>query len=327
MQTKKGPYTCLLTYVTGSSGLRLSLPFQRNYHFVGRNSELLQVEAIIFGHDSYQKIAICGLGGVGKTQIAIELAYRTMEKRPACSIFWIDASSVEKFEQAYFEIGELIQIPGLDEKRTDVKQIVKHKLEQEDSGQWLMILDNADDADIWLGTSQKGSHATGLIGYIPKSKKGAVIFTTRNRKAAVGMAQANVVEIPRMDEVVAADLLENSLFRSTTTEEKKARSTLLSVLTYLPLAIVQAAAYINANDTTVSKYLSLIQDAEDNVIDILSEDFSDKGRYSNSGNAIASTWLISFEQIRIRDTLAAEYLCFMSCLDTQMIPQSLLPPA
>jgi hypothetical protein len=102
---------------------------------------------------------------------------------------------------------------------------------------------------------------------------------------------------------------------------------LLKQLTFLPLAIVQAAAYINENGTTLSDYLSLLDDQEQNVINLLSEDFEDEGRYRDTKNPVATTWLISFEQIRQRDPLAAEYLSFMSCIDPRNIPQSLLPLA
>jgi hypothetical protein len=96
-------------------------------------------------------------------------------------------------------------------------------------------------------------------------------------------------------------------------------------LTYLPLAIVQAAAYINENRITLADDLSLLADQEEEVIDLLSEEFEDDGRYHNVKNPVATTWLISFEQIRYRDPLAADYLSFMVCIDPKDIPQSLLP--
>jgi tetratricopeptide (TPR) repeat protein len=101
---------------------------------------------------------------------------------------------------------------------------------------------------------------------------------------------------------------------------------LLKELTYLPLAIVQAAAYINENRIEFPDYLSLLADQEEDVIGLLSEEFEDDGRYRNVKNPVATTWLISFEQIRQRDALAAEYLSFMCCIDSKDIPQSFLPP-
>ena len=102
---------------------------------------------------------------------------------------------------------------------------------------------------------------------------------------------------------------------------------LLQKLTFLPLAIVQAAAYINENGTTLADYLLLLEDQEQIVIELLSEEFEDEGRYRDTKNPVATTWLVSFEQIRRRDPLAADFLSFTSCVDPRDIPQSLLPPA
>lgn len=63
------------------------------------------------------------------------------------------------------------------------------------------------------------------------------------------------------------------------------------------------------------------------MVDLLSDDFEDEGRYKEAGNPVTTTWLVSFEHIRRLDLLAAEYLSFMSCIDPKDVPQSLLPPA
>lgn len=99
---------------------------------------------------------------------------------------------------------------------------------------------------------------------------------------------------------------------------------MLRQLTFLPLAIAQAAAYINANEIPISEYITLLEDTEQNVIKLLAEDF-EEGTYHSAKNPVAITWLTSFEQIRYHDPLAAEYLSFMSCLDPRAIPLSLLP--
>jgi hypothetical protein len=82
----------------------------------------------------------------------------------------------------------------------------------------------------------------------------------------------------------------------------------------LPLAIVQAATYINANSVLVTGYISLLGHSDDAVVNLFSEPFDDEGRHAVAKNPIATTWLISFEHIRRTDPLAAEYLSFMACL-------------
>lgn len=74
----------------------------------------------------------------------------------------------------------------------------------------------------------------------------------------------------------------------------------------------------------ISKYTSLLQN-KDEVIELLSENFEDHGRYRETKNPIAITWIISFDQIRTQDPLAARILSFISCILRENIPASLLP--
>jgi hypothetical protein len=83
----------------------------------------------------------------------------------------------------------------------------------------------------------------------------------------------------------------------------------------LPLAIVQAAAYINENNIALGDYLSLLAEQEEEIISLLSEEFEDEWRYRSVKNPVAMTWLILFDQICRCNTLAAEYLSFIACID------------
>ena len=290
-------------------------------------SQLNELETKLSAESHYWKVAIIGLGGVGKTQIALELAYRARDQNPNCSVFWVAATNIENVQQAYLDIGRQLQVPGLEEDKADVKKLVQDRLSQESAGQWLLILDNADDVDMWFEKTDGSNESRRLIDYLPRSSKGSIIITTRSRKVAVKMASKDVIEVPEMDEDTATEVLSNALIDSGMLENHQTTVKLLTQLTFLPLAIVQAAAYINENGMSISDYLSLFDDTEENIIMVLSEEFEDEGRYRDGKNPVATTWLISFEQIRRRDPLAAEYLCFMSCLDSKRIPQSLLPPA
>ncbi|KAF2174727.1 hypothetical protein K469DRAFT_685748 [Zopfia rhizophila CBS 207.26] len=172
---------------------------------------------------------------------------------------------------------------------------------------------------------QPGQELHPLIDYLLKSKQGGIVFTTRDRKIAVKLAQQNVVDVPAMGEDAAAELLGKCLVNVDLAKSWQDTSALLLQLTYLPLAIVQAAAYINENAISLADYLSLLAEQEEEVIDLLSEEFEDDGRYRNIKNPVAITWLISFNQIQRRDRLAADYLLFMACIEPTDIPQSLLP--
>ncbi|KAF9887352.1 hypothetical protein FE257_010347 [Aspergillus nanangensis] len=298
------------------------VPFQRNPRFVGRENEISRLKADLFKQDRPKKMAVTGLGGVGKTQLAIELAYHIREEYPDCSVFWIPCMSSETVEQAYLAAREKLALPPIPDR--SVKAQIKSHLGQESAGRWLLIYDNADDMEMWIG----GDNETDpLKVYLPESLQGFVLFTTRNRKLAVKLASPEVVSIPQMNEETALHMLRASLIDTVPLDDDRAVGTLLHQLTFLPLAIAQAAAYVNENSLTIADYLNLLDEQEEDVIDLLSEDFEDDWRYSEIKNPVATTWLISFNQIRQLNKLAADYLSFMACIHAKEIPLSLLPAA
>lgn len=103
-------------------------------------------------------------------------------------------------------------------------------------------------------------------------------------------------------------------------------SDLLEFLADLPLAIKQASAFMAQTGMTTTKYLGHCQSSDKTLIELLSKDFEDRGRYKGVRNPVATTWLISFEHIS-RTPLAVRYLRYMSFLAEKEIPRSLLPAA
>ena len=100
---------------------------------------------------------------------------------------------------------------------------------------------------------------------------------------------------------------------------------LLEKLDNLPLAITQAAAYLDVNGVSTSEYLRLLSNTEQDMIEILSAEMRDRTRYKQTSNAVATTWIISFRQITKSDAVAADLLYFMSCIEWEAIPYSILP--
>jgi tetratricopeptide (TPR) repeat protein len=254
------------------------------------------------------------------------VAYRVKDKYPSCSIFWILASSLASIEQSYLDIGQLLRIPGIEDQTGDVKKLVHDWLSKEATGQWLLIVDNADDSDLWL-KDQVGITGSRLIDYLPKSNKASIIFTTRDLKAASKFAGPRVVTLVEVEKSAAKDILKNALRKHEVLADDKGTDQLLQELAFLPLAIVQAAAYINENDIPISDYISLLKSTEEDIVEILGEDFQDDGRYQDLKNPIVATWLISFERLKKQNPLASEYLSFMSCINPKAIPLSFLPSA
>jgi tetratricopeptide (TPR) repeat protein len=266
-------------------------------------------------------MSIVGLGGAGKTQLALRFAYTVRETMSAVSIFWMPALSIESYEQACVAVATALHISQAETGGDNAKELVKEHLSANQAGPWLLVLDNADDRDILYGTE----HAAGIIDYLPESEKGMTVFTTRVQELAVSLTRGDVLELGSMSRLDATNFLEKSLIRKNLTEEREEMEKLLDELACLPLAIAQAAAYLNMNRTTITKYLRLLRHTEQDTISLMSKEFRDQTRYKGSANAVASTWVVSFSQLRERDVVAADLLAFMSCVEWKAIPQSLLP--
>ncbi|CAN9218399.1 unnamed protein product [Alternaria alternata] len=297
------------------------IPFPKNRYFVGRREELEILNQTLLGATGCQKMSIVGLGGAGKTQLALRFAYTVRETMSAVSIFWMPALSIESYEQACVAVAAALHINQAETGEDDAKELVKEHLSADQAGSWLLVLDNADDHDILYGTE----HAPGIIDYLPESERGITVFTTRVQELAVSLTRGDVLELGSMSKLDATSFLEKSLITKSLTEDREAVEELLDELAFLPLAIAQAAAYLNMNRTTITKYLRLLRHTEQDTISLMSKEFRDQTRYKGSANAVASTWVVSFSQLRERDAVAADLLAFMSCIEWKAIPQSLLP--
>ena len=306
------------------------LPFGRNKDFVGRQyhiNRLIEIFRRGEAEQDCQRAALDGLGGVGKTQIALELAFKIQELSPEYSVFWVRASDTASFETAYREIGQRLKLPGLDDDKADVKELVRTRLSQESAGKWILIVDNADDFGLLYNRANESSSSRALHEYLPFSPLGAILFTTRDREAATRYAGSYVIRVEEMNEAESRRLLKAGLQNPRLVEDEGGTTKLLKLLANLPLAIMQAVAYLNAKGATIAEYLRIYEESSENTIKLLSKDFEERRRYPDMKNPVATTWLISFEQIQLRDPLAADYMAFMSCIKGQDIPRDLLPLA
>ncbi|KAH9231531.1 hypothetical protein K456DRAFT_1773148 [Colletotrichum gloeosporioides 23] len=297
--------------------------FGRNKNFVGRDQILMKLLERIppsADKDACQRTAIVGLGGIGKTQVAIEAAYRVRDAHPDCSVFWVPAVSVAMFENYYRKIGHTLEVRGIEDDKEDVKTLVKAALEREETNEWPLIVDNADDVDLVFAKS-------GLASYIPFNRKGSILLTSRNSIAAARYDRTHALHLSQMNHEEAVKLLHSGLNESQI-DQSQSTSQLLERLAHLPLAIRQASAYLRTNSyISIYQYLKYCEASDEEQIHLLSEDFDDQDRYEDGRNPVATTWLISFEHIARDKPLAAKYLRFICYLAEKDIPVAILPPA
>lgn len=188
---------------------------------------------------------------------------------------------------------------------------------------WLLVLDNVDDARFLLNRPAASSRKP-LREYLPHCKQGSILVTTRNMDAALRLVErTNVIDIEPMNETDAIALFEKKLGVSGSDNEV---SELAAELEHMPLAIVQAAAYISqrAPRYSVSRYLRDYKKSERKRTNLLNFDDEQLRRDLEAKNSIIMSWQISFEHIQHIRPTAADLLSLMSFFDRQGIPEHLL---
>ncbi|PQE27730.1 hypothetical protein CJF31_00009955 [Rutstroemia sp. NJR-2017a BVV2] len=234
--------------------------------------------------------------------------------------------------QSFREIANYVKIPGRQDLQVNIFQLVHDWLRNERKGKWILILDNADDAGFLTqaqSTSdirQTNSMGSGkpLVAYLPQCPNGSILITTRSKSAALKLVeQRDIITVEPMGEVDAQGLLEKKLGRS---NESNDAVELVAALEFMPLAIVQAAAYIcqRAPRYSVQDYLRDFQRSDRKRMSLLNFEGERLRRDWEAKNSIIITWQISFDHIRKTRPSAADLLSLMSFFDRQGIPESLL---
>ena len=234
-------------------------------------------------------------------------------------MFWVFASNAARVEAAYREIANTLLLPGRNESTANVIQLVAGWLANENNGRWLMIIDNMDDLDTLHAEVGSSEDMVSIANMVPQSRNGAVLITSRNIdvvREMVGREQ-DIVRVGQMEKGEAAELLKKKLVKPLDDSE----ASLLAALDYFPLAITQAAAYINRQPgMSVSAYVSKLHNIASKT-NLLEKHLPDVRRHEKAKSSILKTWWISFEQIKMERPGAAELLSFMSFFNRQGIPK------
>ena len=297
------------------------VPTGRNPDFVGREGFLKTLNDRLSTKTNSVPIAVlCGLGGVGKSQIALEYLWQCKEQSPDLGAFWVHAANPARFLESYKRIAAEYNIPGRDDPNSDVLQIVRNWLEVHPHGPWLMVVDNVDDHSMFFGNPNSVGNT--LRDYIPQSSRGSLVFTTRNRDVGLDL-------LPRRDPIMIASM-EIEEARAMLGERIRSKSTtgeqlqLIERLTSLPLAISQAAAFMVKRHKSISDYIKLYDESEGMRIKLLGQRFNHHGREARQLESVVVTWWISFNLIKSENPRSAQMLSLMCHLDRQKIPYSLL---
>jgi hypothetical protein len=234
-------------------------------------------------------VALHGLGGAGKTSVALAYAHR---HRAEAGITWQLAAEDPAVLAAGF--GELAAQLGVREGAGDPVAAVHAILAGYPAG-WLLVFDNAPGP-------------TTVARFLPPAGDGRVVITSRNALWPPGQA----VEVPVLDLDAAAGFLA----ARTGDADHQAAAGLAEAVDGLPLALEQAAAYIQATGGSLAGYLAVFRRRR---ADLLA-----RGEPAGYPGTVAATWVLAFTQVEEAAPAAAGLLRLLACCAPEAIPLRLL---
>lgn len=200
---------------------------ERNETFVGREADLVGLEEELSTSKPLVLAAEVGLGGIGKTQLALQYAYRNLHQYQ--TVFWINAENEATLMQSYQNLARFLKIPNT----ANLIQVVNGHLQTHPG--WLLIYDDASDPKA-------------LEKVLPTSG-GQVIITSRNIDWGK-IAQVFKVNVFKPDESLKLMMEITGLYG----QEEEAKRLCEEDLHHLPLAVAQAASYIRETGVSIAVY-------------------------------------------------------------------------
>ncbi|MET0399894.1 MAG: FxSxx-COOH system tetratricopeptide repeat protein [Longimicrobiaceae bacterium] len=270
-----------------------NVPHNRNRNFTGRVELLATLRSQLqAGHHS-ALTALHGLGGIGKTQVAVEYAYRYGGEYDL--VWWLRSEDPATLAGDYALLAEKLGLPETEADQQAATQAAKNWLATNRG--WLLVFDNAEGPE-------------GIRPYLPSGNSGHVIITSRRPD---WRSVAHPLSVSTLSPEDAVEFLH---IRSGQQEEPPSRE-LVEELGWLPLAIEQAAAYIDEHGRTISEYLNLFRQHRQAILG--------RGRPSPDYPAsVATTWELSFAKVREQSPAAADLLSLCAFLAPDDIPIAII---
>ena len=111
-----------------------------------------------------------------KSRVALEYCHAQKQQKDVPDVFWVHGASRTKFEASYQELAHRMNVPGRNDKERDIMLLVRSYLNESTERVWFMVVDNADDSNIWLKPGSSQRYPKPLIEYLPLSSRGKSVF-------------------------------------------------------------------------------------------------------------------------------------------------------
>ena len=280
------------------------IPLSRNRDFYGRSEVLQAIDQVFFqpSNDSIDAVgsrnelrayAVCGPGGIGKTQTAIE--YVSSRKDRFDAILWIYADRAEKLADGFSHIA--VELGLVPENSTDAKdqvltrETVKGWLadplksyqnldrNKPESAAWLLVFDNVDDPEL-------------LTDFWPPDAPGCVLVTSRDPLAKKnGFSTMVGIDLQPFTRKESAELILKLTGRRSQADDESASVSVAEHLGGFPLAITQMAGVITRLDLTFAEFLRTYEEEESRA-DLLGLQLEHPSRRTGYQHTVASAWAI-----------------------------------
>ncbi|MEV4324802.1 FxSxx-COOH system tetratricopeptide repeat protein [Microbispora rosea] len=267
----------------------------RNAAFTGRGMALESLRDQLVGGNQAVVLpqALYGLGGVGKTQIALEYAHRFMADYDL--VWWIPAEQPELINPALAELAVRLGI-RVGDNVVEAAEAAREALRRgQPYSRWLLIFDNAGDPEE-------------VRGYLPGGS-GHVLVTSRNQSWSTVAAPLEVDVFSREES------LEHLLRRVPKLKPQDALG-VAEALGYLPLAVEQAAAWLGETGMSAAEYIEQVQTQAAELLAM--------NPPAGYPQPVAATWNISLGQLRERAPAAVRMLQLCAFFSPDPISMTLL---
>ncbi|KAI6080945.1 hypothetical protein F4821DRAFT_40840 [Hypoxylon rubiginosum] len=271
-------------------------------HFVDRPLILDEIDRLFGDADIHQpRIAILqGMGGQGKTQLALRYCANSRLRNIYDCIFWIDASTRASTLRGLEDISEELNDNGQALPDSEARiAFVRRKLAA-DSLKWLLVFDNYDDPA-----------AFDLRDYIPSGLCGNTLITSRSTDTRrIGP----IVHISGMTEGEAIQLLFKQLDIPDDGKNQVAAAEIVRRLGYLPLAIDQAGAYMKAECLPLTDFISHYEQSAREVLQSVPSLWEYNDPATREAKTVSTTWNLSFTLLKPNTPTGALKVTVLSLL-------------
>lgn len=278
-------------------------------------------------------MVVWGAGGCGKTAIAVN--YALEYSKEFSTIFLVSAKDTETIRKDYSDIAshlglvEAVPEGEVDVAKQDVAiKAVKRWFTDHEEGDWLLIIDNADDLarEVEVKNDEKSdekkqtSAGVDVQDYIPPTRKGHIIMTSQDRRAASFSPYS--IELADMKEPDAKELfLKKAKISNPTSEQLEAILTIVEKLGCLALAVDHAGSYVHDNDMA-NRLPDYIKQLEESVTKVL--DNKNAPMFSLHKTSVLATITMARDSIKNQNIRGAHLLHLLGVLDGTSVSESFL---